>query len=289
MNLRGRLDVLKDRRTSAEILLNSADSGSAVIGANNRPPPVAPGPVRVRFGEYVLDHQRGCLFSGDKEITLRPKTFEFLRYLADNPGRLVSKDELLAAVWPNVVVTDDSLFQCVAELRRTLRDQDQHLIKTVQRRGYRFEAGLSVEPPAQQPTEPPVRSANDGGTAPPSRGLLRIRHSRRVATFAAIGVALMLIAVVGGWFGLRDRPALPPQLSMVVLPFHNLSDDPYREYLAAGISADLTTDLSRLPGAIVIAEATAQTFKGKSVEARQIGPGSQRTVSSRRQRARVRE
>jgi DNA-binding winged helix-turn-helix (wHTH) protein len=53
---------------------------------------------------------KDSLLAGDKEVTLRPKTFEFLRYLAGNPGRLVSKDELLAAVWPNVVVTEDSLF-----------------------------------------------------------------------------------------------------------------------------------------------------------------------------------
>jgi len=125
-------DVLKDGRTKAENSLNSTGVPS------DRPSLTGAAPVRARFGRYVLDHQRGCLLAGDEEITLRPKTFEFLRYLASNPGRLVSKDELLAAIWPNVVVTEDSLFQCVAELRRALQDHDQHLIKTVRRRGYRF-------------------------------------------------------------------------------------------------------------------------------------------------------
>jgi DNA-binding winged helix-turn-helix (wHTH) protein len=289
MNIRPGLDVLKDGRTHAENLLNPTPTGLAVVGSNDRPAPTEKDPARVHFDRYVLDHQRGCLLTGDDEITPRPKTFELLRYLVGNPGRLVSKDELLAAVWPNVVVTEDSLFQCAAELRRALRDDNQRLIKTVQRRGYRFEAAVSVEPYAPRPAEATVPSAPNGEPAPSSTDPPRIGHSRRRAMLAAIGIIAMLAAALGGWLGLRSRPAVAPPLSIVVLPFHNLNDDPYQEYLAAGITADLTTDLSRLPGAIVIALATAQTFKGKSVEARQIGPGSQRTVSSRRQRARVRE
>src|SRR5215470_5041912 len=269
MNIRPGLDVLKHGRTDAESSLNSTQTGPAIVGSNDRPSPK--GSARVRFDRYALDLQRGCLLAGDEEITLRPKAFEFLRYLAGNPGRLVSKDELLAAVWPNVVVTEDSLFQCVAELRRALRDHDQQLIKTVQRRGYRFESALSVEPSAPQPAEAPAASAPDGKPVPSSRDPPRIGHVRRAVVFAAIAIVAMLIAALGGWFGLRDRPTVAPQLSIVVLPFHNLSDDPYQEYFAAGISADLTTDLSRLPGAVVITQATAQTFKGKNVDARQIG------------------
>ncbi len=134
MNIKAGFEVLKDHQRNAETLLNYGSSSRSAA------------PARVRFDRYVLDHQRGCLLAGDEEITLRPKTFEFLRYLASHPGRLVSKDELLAAVWPDVVVTEDSLFQCAAELRRALQDQDQHLVKTVQRRGYRFDAAVSIEP-----------------------------------------------------------------------------------------------------------------------------------------------
>jgi TolB-like protein/DNA-binding winged helix-turn-helix (wHTH) protein len=269
MNIRTGFDVLKDGRTDAESSLNSTPEGTPSPRSNDELSPAATGATRVRFDRYVLDHQRGCLLAGDEEITLRPKTFEFLRYLAGNPGRLVSKDELLAAVWPNVVVTEDSLFQCVAELRRALQDRDQHLIKTVQRRGYHFEALVSVEPGAPQPAEVPLPSATTGEPAPSSRD--PSRRARRAVVLVAFGIIAMLAAALGGWFGLRERPAVAPQLSIVVLPFHNLSDDPYQEYFAAGISADLTTDLSRLPGAIVIAQATAQTFKGKDVDARQIG------------------
>src|SRR5205085_7321326 len=69
----------------------------------------------------------------------------------------------------------------------------------------------------------------------------------------------------------RERPVAATPPSIVVLPFHNLSGDPGQEYLAAGITADLTTDLSHLPGAIVIAHATAVTLKDRNIDPRQIG------------------
>ena len=77
-------------------------------------------PERQEFGRYVLDVRRGCLLLDGREVTLRPKTFAVLTYLAARPGQLVSKEELFAAVWPNLVVTDDTLVQSIGELRRAL-------------------------------------------------------------------------------------------------------------------------------------------------------------------------
>ena len=93
-------------------------------------------PRLLRFDRFALDLTRGCLRTGDQEIALRPKPFEVLRHLAENAGRLVSKQELFEAVWPNVAVTDNSLVQCIRELRNKLGDTDHRLIKTVPRRGY---------------------------------------------------------------------------------------------------------------------------------------------------------
>jgi TolB-like protein/DNA-binding winged helix-turn-helix (wHTH) protein/Flp pilus assembly protein TadD len=228
---------------------------------------------RLRFDRFMLDLERGCLVDGIEEVALRPKTFSFLRYLATNPGRLVSKDELLAAVWPNVIVSDDSIVQCVTELRRALGDHDQRTIKTVQRRGYRFEAALSVDP-RPLPADGPVLSAANDAPPPLPRGPPSFGRPRHTVMLAAIGALGMLAAALGaswGWFGARHAPATKRPPSIVVLPFHNLSDDPGQQYFAAGLTADLTTDLSRLPGAIVIAPATAQTFRGKTVDARQVG------------------
>ena len=100
---------------------------------------------RLRFGLYVLDLDRGSLLRGATEVVLRPKTFGVLVYLVENSGHLVSKDELFAAVWPNVAVTDDALVQSIGELRRALGDDGPRLIKTVPRRGYRFKSDVAIE------------------------------------------------------------------------------------------------------------------------------------------------
>jgi formylglycine-generating enzyme required for sulfatase activity/DNA-binding winged helix-turn-helix (wHTH) protein len=98
------------------------------------------------FDRFALDLTRGGLRSDDHEIHLRPKTFEVLRHLAENAGRLVSKQELYEAVWPGVVVTDDSLVQCIRELREKLGDDSRSLIRTLARRGYLLDAEMSVTP-----------------------------------------------------------------------------------------------------------------------------------------------
>ena len=94
----------------------------------------------LRFDRFALDLTRGCLRSGDRELELRPKAFEVLLHLVENAGRLVGKEELQRTVWRDVVVSDDSLVQCIRQLRRTLGDDDHRLIKTVSRRGYLLDA-----------------------------------------------------------------------------------------------------------------------------------------------------
>jgi predicted ATPase/DNA-binding winged helix-turn-helix (wHTH) protein len=96
-----------------------------------------------QFGGFTLDLAKGCVFKGIREIKLRPKVYEALKYLVEHPGRLVGKQELMQAVWPDSFVTDDSLVQCALELRRALDDREQQLLKTVPRRGYLFAAKVT--------------------------------------------------------------------------------------------------------------------------------------------------
>jgi DNA-binding winged helix-turn-helix (wHTH) protein len=91
-----------------------------------------------QFGDYTLDIAQGCLRTADREVDLRPKSFEVLRCLVENAGRLVTKDELIKAVWPNVIVTDESLARCISEVRQAIADSDQKIIKTVPRRDTAF-------------------------------------------------------------------------------------------------------------------------------------------------------
>src|SRR2546426_4405599 len=95
------------------------------------------------FDGFTLDLTRGCLLRGAQEIKLRPKPFEALKYLVENPGRLINKAELIQVLWPDTAVTDDSLVQCLIEVRRALSDDAQQIIKTVPRRGYIFDRPVS--------------------------------------------------------------------------------------------------------------------------------------------------
>jgi len=97
----------------------------------------------LQFERFTLDRARGRVRADNRDIELRPKSFDVLRYLAENADRLVTKDEILKAVWPNVVVSDDSLSRCMSDVRLALGDAEQRIIKTVPRRGYMFASEVS--------------------------------------------------------------------------------------------------------------------------------------------------
>ena len=187
----------------------------------------------LKFDRFALDLTRGCLQTADADVALRPKAFEVLRHLAQNAGRLVSRQELHEAVWPRVAVTDNSVEQCIWELREKLADSDHLLIKTVPRRGYRFDARVTA---STQAAVAPMLHVND-----------RPGQSHFVAT------------------------APTQRISIVVLPFRNLSEEPAQEYFGDGITEDLTTDLSCIPESFIIAPGTALAYKGSSVGAKEIG------------------
>ena len=89
---------------------------------------------RYRFGNFTLDLSRNLLMRDGEVVPLRNKVFEVLKYLVERHGRLVTKNELIEAVWPDVAVTDNSLTQCLAEIRRALGEGSQELVRTVARR-----------------------------------------------------------------------------------------------------------------------------------------------------------
>ena len=175
----------------------------------------------LRFGNVVLDISRRSLRDGDgAEVALRPKSLDLLLALARNPGRIMSRDELFDAVWPDVTVTEDSIAQCVREVRRVIGDPDGRVLRTIVKRGYCLDVMVEV--------------IALSGHAP----VLETRY---------------------------DRP------SLVVLPFQSIPSDPNTERLADGIVEEITTALSRFRSLFVIARNSAFTFKGKSVDVRDVG------------------
>jgi TolB-like protein/DNA-binding winged helix-turn-helix (wHTH) protein len=245
-------------------------------------------PKRLRFDRYVLDLHRGSLVLDGSEIALRPKTFAVLHYLAENSGRLVSKDELFAAVWPNLAITDDALVQSIGELRRALGDDGPRLIRTVPRRGYRLEAPVSVI----SPTDPPPSTTTPGplanhGNAPPSGAatgaraltLLNAGLTRKASVGALALVALFLAAwtiwTVGGTVGSGDQSSKSAELgtkpAIAVLPFLNQSDDPARDYFADGVTQDIINALGRFSALTVMSWNAVLPYKGMPSSPREIG------------------
>src|SRR5215510_16104646 len=152
-------------------------------------------PGVLNFERFCLDVRRGCLRIGEQDIALRPKAYEVLRHLAQNSGRLVTKQELYEAVWQNVIVSDDSIAQCIRELRSRLGDDDHSLIKTVPRRGYMLAATVVAPTPHELPEAV--------ATTPPEAPPIRLEAPRGLSTVPVhkLGVwaALALLLLAAGW------------------------------------------------------------------------------------------
>jgi adenylate cyclase len=249
--------------------------------------PARIGATRLRFDRYVLDLDRGCLLLDGSEIALRPKTFAVLRYLVENTGRLVSKDALFAAVWPNLAVTDDALVQSIGELRRALADEGPRLIKTIPRRGYRFESVVSTvarvdNSPAN--TTPDSAASHDGSQTSKPAIPAHVWTSLTTALagwpgglFAALALAALLTA--GALFADRpdwrilstprsgDQFAKTAEASakpaIAILPLTNQTDDSAREYFADGLTQDIINALGRFPELTVMSWNAVFPYKGR--------------------------
>jgi formylglycine-generating enzyme required for sulfatase activity len=178
----------------------------------------------LRFDRFALDLTRGCLRAGDEEIDLRPKTFEVLCYFSQNAGRLLTKQEIFEAVWPSVSVCDDSLVQCIRELRRKLGDEERRLIKTVSRRGYLMDAAVSIET-SQSSSEGSAAKLAEAAQKP-ARGLvvlhraLRAIPARKLRIWGAAAVVMYLALGIIYLFGL---PVLAPNQALV----ENVTGEPH--------------------------------------------------------------
>ena len=228
------------------------------------------------FGDYQLDLARGCLLRGRTPIHLRPQSFEVLRFLARNPGRLISKERLIEEVWQGRAVTDDSIVQCMRDVRHALGEDAGRRIRNVRGRGYIFEpaaertASDEVEPFTERLDVISVVVDEDDGDAPaPGGGVLADAPARtpmvRTIVGAAVVVALLLVAGLG--YRLTQGPAPDDRIeSIAVLPLVNEAGDSEAEYLSDGLTDSIINSLSHLPGVTVKARGTVFRFKGRPVD-----------------------
>jgi DNA-binding winged helix-turn-helix (wHTH) protein/TolB-like protein/Flp pilus assembly protein TadD len=216
---------------------------------------------RFRFGAFTIDTAHITLKSGDAAIALRPKSYALLEYLVRNPGRLLGKDELLAAVWPGVVVTEDSLTRCVSEIRAALSDGEQQIVKTVSRRGYLLAVPVMVLDAAA-----PVPAA------------ARAAPLRRRRVWALVAAGLLVPALLLVFVALHEAlPAAPP-FSVAVLPF---TTAPGSAASAAAFTEELTGALARLYRVhVVAATGTDSRRVGREAAVRYAVEGSVRPVGT---------
>jgi TolB-like protein/DNA-binding winged helix-turn-helix (wHTH) protein len=218
------------------------------------------------FGAFVLDVDRGALLQDGADVPLRPKCFQVLSYLVEHHGLLVTKDEVLGAVWPGVVVTEDSLTQCLIQIRKVLGDDSRDMVRTVPRRGYLFDVPVTVHEPDKDPIAP---------GAPDS--LMSRRRPSRWSVGAGIILAL---AIAVNWWNARiqhveDRTPAYVQASILpgsiaVLPFVDMSPKGDQEYFGDGISEEVLNLLAQTPDLTVIARTSSFSFKGQNADVKTI-------------------
>ena len=187
------------------------------------------------FGNYTLDSDRRELTRESETIALGPRVFDLLLYMLQHSERVVSKRELLHAIWAGRAVSESTMTSHINAVRNAIGDSgsEQRLIRTVARKGFRFVADVRMVDRLGRSAPGQVDSGSKGQPAP-------------VLT-------------------IPDRP------SMAVLPILNLSPDLRQDFFADGVVEDIIAALSRMGWLLVAARSSSFTYKGRAVDVKQVG------------------
>ena len=231
------------------------------------------------FGSFELDADRRQLRRDGTPIALSSRAFDILVMLIECRDRVVTKDEIIGRVWRGTHVEENNLAVQISALRRALADgaETPSLIMTVPGQGYRFVGRLGAPEAAVPLAEPPAPPAP--APVPPVAAIPAPKPGRTRRLPVVTAVLATAVLVLAAFVMLRPARTLapdaavpaPPRLSIAVLPFRDLSDDRCCDYLADAISDDLTTDLSLVPGSVVIARESSDVYRGHPAPAGEIG------------------
>jgi TolB-like protein len=200
--------------------------------------------MRFVFGDCTLDAIKRELWRGGQAVHVEPQVFDLLLHLVRNRDKVISKEDMLEAVWGGRIVSESTLSNRINAARRVVGDsgERQGFIRTVPRRGLRFVADVREEaspsPTVDRSTEPAKRAGEQDEAA---------------------------LSVSDGQAKARGKP------TVAVLPFDNMSGDPEQDYFADGISEDIITLLAKHRALLVIARNSAFALKGSGSDVRDIG------------------
>ncbi len=210
-----------------------------------------------RLGQRIVRPQRNCIEHGDETVHVRPKTMAVLVRLAQADGQVVTRDELFDSVWPRGQVSDDTLTQCIVEIRKAFGDdaREPRVLETVPKTGFRLL--LRAEVVDGRP--------NQGTDAKESNSRLSLR---------LLGAAAVLL-LLSAWYGYKEwGPAEgksePPPKSIAVLPFADMSPNQDHGWYADSLSEELITRLAQVDGLQVAGRTSSFYFKGRNEDLRSI-------------------
>ena len=228
------------------------------------------------FGPFRLDPGERLLLRDGKPVALAPKAFDTLVALVENGGHLVKKDDLMKLVWPGTFVEEVNLAQNVSAIRRALDTKGEKYIETVPKVGYRLILNARVlSEPDRAPTQ--VSSEVPGNTeltqlpgkpTPEKASWVKNLRTKRLAALC-LGAVVLLLSILAWRRTVKPATATPIR-SLVVLPIINLSGDAGQDYVADGMTDELTTQLAKIGSIRVISRTSAMRFRNSQKPLPQI-------------------
>ena len=230
-----------------------------------------------QFASFSVDPCERVVFHNGTRLSLTPKVFETLLCFVRNPGRVLTKDELLKQIWPDTIVEEVNLAVNISTLRKALGENSQNrYIATVPGRGYQFVA--EVREIVNVETREGNSIVEDRSIPPRIRGDLPAPKwevdAKGILRFV-LPVLFVLFFAVGGWYRWfvkkRSRAPGATAASIAVLPFVDLSPGKDQEYFSDGLTEELINELAKVSGLKVVARSSAFQFKGKNEDLRSVG------------------
>ena len=233
------------------------------------------GTTLLRIGDWCVNRTTGEISRAGETARLEVRALRLLVCLADLAGEVVSIDALLDEVWAGVTVSQDSVYQAVASLRRQLGDEakEPKYIETVPRLGYRMVAKVGpceAETAGARVNEPVAAGLPEQGEL---SGLRLWRRRYAILAGAGVCVAVFLVVMLSGRTSSREpaaAAAAPPFKSVAVVPFLDLTEGMHNEEFADGMTEELIDKLSKIPELHVPAATASFYFKGKQVAPAEI-------------------